>query len=182
MQWEKENVFAPLGMQQTAFEIEPSILPNLTRGYDVRDGQVDGEQSAREALAGRGFKVPNGAIYTTVDDLSRFLTLLLGHGPQTVVPPARLDSAFRGVLDASGMPKAEYGIGFSVGRRGTLNAYGHGGAVSGFGATLTFEREHGIGVIVLRNALGGRANPDRLATTVLSELVAQASTSNGRDR
>jgi D-alanyl-D-alanine carboxypeptidase len=169
MKWQKEQVFKPLGMEHTTFELEPSIMADVTRGYDVRDGHVSGEQPAREALSGRGFKVPNGAIYTTIDDLSRFLTLLMGHGPASVVPGARLDSAYRGVLDADGKPKVPYGIGFSVGTRGPLTVYGHGGAVAGFGAALTFERERSLGVIVLRNALGGQANPDRLAMTVLAE-------------
>jgi CubicO group peptidase (beta-lactamase class C family) len=172
--WQKDRVFAPLGMQHTAFEIERSIMTGLTRGYDIRNGNVSGEQSARDAVSGRGFKVPNGAIYTTVDDLSRFLTLLMGHGPESVLPVARLDSAYRGVLDANGKPTTGYGIGFSVGRRGPLTVYGHGGAVAGFGAALAFEREHSIGVIVLRNALGGQTNPDRLTANVLAELVARA--------
>ena len=175
VKWQKEKVFAPLGMAHTAFEIEPSIIPNLTIGYDVgSDGRANPDQSAREAMSGRGFKVPNGAIYTTVDDLGRFLALLMGNGPASVVPVARLDSAYRGVLNDNGKPKAEYGIGFSVGVRGPLTVYGHGGAVAGFGAALAFEREHSFGVIVLRNALGGQANPDRLAATVLTELVARA--------
>lgn len=172
--WQREKIVAPLGMAHTAFELEPSIMAGLTKGYDVRGGSWNGEQSAREALSGRGFKVPNGAIYTTVDDLSRFLTLLMGHGPESVLPAARLDSAYRGVLDANGKPTTAYGIGFSVGRRGPLTVYGHGGAVAGFSAALAFEREHSIGVIVLRNALGGETNPDRLTTNALAELVARA--------
>jgi CubicO group peptidase (beta-lactamase class C family) len=118
--------------------------------------------------------VPNGAIYTTIDDLSRFLTLLMGHGPEGVVPAARLDSAYRGVLDANAKPKVEYGIGFSVGTRGPLTVYGHGGAVAGYSAALAFDREHSFGVIVLRNALGGRTSPDRLVADVLTELAASS--------
>jgi CubicO group peptidase (beta-lactamase class C family) len=175
VKWQKENLFAPLDMQHTAFEIEPSILAAVTVGYDVGpNGRPSPDFSSREAITGRGFKVPNGAIYTTVDDLARFLSLLMGRGPTAVVPVPRLDSAYRGVLDASGKPKAEYGIGFSVGSRGPLTVYGHGGAVAGFSAALAFEREHTVGVIVLRNVLGGQANPDRLVTNVLTELVARA--------
>ena len=173
VKWQKEKIFAPLSMEHTAFELEPSIMAGRTQGYDVRDRNWNADQSAREALTGRGFKVPNGAIYTTVDDLGRFLSLLMGHGPGDVVPVARLDSAYRGVLDANGKPKAEYGIGFSVGMRGPLTLYGHGGAVAGFSAALVFERERSVGVVVLRNALGGQTNPDRLAASILAEIVAK---------
>src|SRR6185295_17850146 len=57
VQWQKDRVLAPLGMQHTAFEIERSIMPDLTRGYDVTiTGELNAEQSARESITGRGYK------------------------------------------------------------------------------------------------------------------------------
>ena len=172
VQWEKERVFVPLGMQHTAFEAEPLIAPDVTRGYDVSSsGNVDPAPAVREGITGRGYKVPNGAIFTTVDDLSRFLVLQLGGGPEEVIPRARLDSAYKGVLDQSGNPTAPYGIGFSVQRHGASTIYGHGGAVAGYSADIEFDREHQVGVIVLRNALGGRVNLGRLVANVLEQLA-----------
>jgi CubicO group peptidase (beta-lactamase class C family) len=171
VQWQKDRVLGPLGMQHTAFEIEPSIMTDLTLGYAVTDaGAFDAAQSALEGITGRGYKVPNGAIFTTVDDLSRFLVVQLGHGPPAVVPPARLDSAYKGVLDASGNPTVQYGIGFTVQRRGATTFYGHSGGVAGYSADMEFDRDHQIGVIVLRNAIGGRVSPSRLAVGVLELL------------
>ena len=172
VRWEKEHVFDPLGMRHTAFEIEPSIAADLTRGYDISNsGTADPAQSVREGIAGRGYKVPNGAIFTTIDDLSRFVVLELGRGPAEIVPRARLDSAYKGVLDASGNPTVPYGIGFTVARHGAFTFYGHGGAVAGYSADVEFDREHQVGVIVLRNAIGGRVNPARLAVGVLEQLL-----------
>jgi CubicO group peptidase (beta-lactamase class C family) len=172
IQWEKEHILEPLGMRHTAFEIEPAIAPDVARGYDISQaGVADPAQSVRESITGRGYKVPNGAIYTTVDDLSRFLVLQLGHGPPSVVPPARLDSAFKGVLDANGVPKVKYGIGFAVDRNGDHNFYGHDGGVAGFSALLYFDRDAQVGVIVLRNATGGRVNPIDLGARALKLLA-----------
>ena len=172
MQWETDHLFRALEMQHTAFEAVPAIARDVTIGYDIsREGTPDPAQSARERITGRGFKVPNGAIYTTVDDLSRFLVLQLGAAPEAVAPHARLDSVFNAVVSATGEPLANYGLGFMVGREGTLTFFGHGGAVSGYGAFMAFDRDRQVGVIVLRNALGGRVNPQRLALAALGQLA-----------
>jgi len=174
IQWQKQHVLEPLGMRHTAFEIEPAIAPDVTRGYDIGNtGTADPAQSVRESITGRGYKVPNGAIYTTVDDLSRFLLLQLGHGPASVVAPARLDSAFNAVLGPDGKPTAQYGVGFGVERKGDRNFYGHNGGVAGFSALLEFDRDAQVGVIVLRNATGGRVKALDLGVRAL-QLLADA--------
>ena len=172
VQWQREHVLDPLGMRHTVFELDRAITADLTRGYAIsQDGDFTSTQSDREALSGRGYKVPNGALYTTVDDLSRFVSLQLGHGPKEVVSPARLDSAYNGALLGGADPKREYGIGFSIEPHGTSTWFGHGGAVAGFSATVTFDRDHQVGVIVLRNALGGRVRPPALASFALQRVV-----------
>jgi len=174
VQWQKQHILEPLGMRHTAFEIEPAIAPDVTRGYDIdNNGRADPAQSIRESMTGRGYKVPNGALYTTVDDLSRFLVLELGHGPASVVAPARLDSAFNAVLGPDRKPTTPYGIGFGVERKGDHNFYGHNGGVAGFTALLEFDRDRQVGVIVLRSATGGRGNGPELGVRVL-QLLADA--------
>jgi D-alanyl-D-alanine carboxypeptidase len=181
VQWETDHLFRPLDMQHTAFEVVPTIAPDVTIGYDIsREGTPDPAQSARERITGRGFKVPNGAIYATVDDLSRFLVLQLGAAPEAVAPHARLDSVFNAVVSATEAPLANYGLGFMVGREGTLTFFGHGGAVSGYGAFMAFDRDRQVGVIVLRNALGGSVNPQRLALAALGQLASPRATPPSR--
>ena len=172
MQWQTTRVLEPLRMRHTAFEIDGSITGNLTRGYDIsQNGDFASTQSDREALSGRGYKVPNGALYTTIDDLSRFVALQMGHGPAQVMSAARLDSAYTGKLPGSMAPGGEYGIGFSAERRGSYTWFGHGGAVAGYGAMVLFDREQDVGVIVLRNALGGKVRGSALAAAVLQRVV-----------
>jgi len=172
VRWEKERILGPLDMRHTAFEIEPTIASDVTRGYEISDGgKVDGSQAVREGITGRGYKVPNGALFTTIDDLSRFLVLQMGFGPAQVIARSRLDSVYAGIPAATGALMGGYGIGYSVERRGPYTWFGHNGAVAGYAASLLFDREHQIGVIVLRNALGGAVRPGKTAQDVLQYLV-----------
>jgi CubicO group peptidase (beta-lactamase class C family) len=171
-EWERTKVLAPLGMNRTRFEIDSSIAADVAAGYEVgRDGSVDGDAAAQEGRDGRGYKVPNGAIFTTVDDLSRFVEFELGHGPASVLSPARLDSAFNGFVATSADLSVGYGLGFMAERHDTFTWVGHGGSVAGYLAAMYFDRASQRGVVVFRNVDGGKENPDRLAVGILERLV-----------
>ena len=170
--WERTRVLEPLGMKRTRFEIDASIAADVAHGYvATRDGSLDGDAPANEARDGRGYKVPNGAIFTTVDDLSRFVAFELGHGPASVLPPARLDTAFGGFVASAADLGSGYGLGFMAMRRGTFTYLGHNGGVAGYGASMYFDRRAQVGVVLFHNVTGGRENPDRLAVDILSRLV-----------
>jgi CubicO group peptidase (beta-lactamase class C family) len=170
--WERAHVLEPLGMTRTRFEIDPSIAGDVATGYSVeRNGSIDSSTAAKEGREGRGYKVPNGAMFTTVDDLSRFVAFELGHGPATVLPAERLDSAFGGVVASSADLTAGYGLGFMAMRRQAFAYTGHSGAVAGYLASMYFSRPAQVGVVVFRNVTGGKENPDRLAVDILARLV-----------
>ena len=53
-------------MTHSAFQPTPAIRQHLSKGYEIsRDGKVDFATPEREH-DGRGYKVPNGAMYTSV--------------------------------------------------------------------------------------------------------------------
>lgn len=173
VRWETEHVLDPLGMRHTVFEIDPRITQDLTRGYDISpDGAFDYRQSAREAIGGRGYKVPNGALFTTVDDLSRFLVLQLGYGPEQVASRTRLDSIYRAFVKPDGTPVAPYGLGFTIEPHGRSIWFGHSGGVAGYTSVMLFDRERQVGVIVLRNATGGKVRIGDLAAKAMQSLTA----------
>ena len=128
---------------------------------------------AREARDGRGYKVPNGAIFSTVDDLARFVAFELGRGPERVVPTAMLDDAFGGLVATDHFLELGYGLGFMAKRRDGYPYLGHDGSIPGYRASMYFDRGMKLGVIVLRNVGGGRQNADRLAVDILSLLAAR---------
>ncbi len=168
----REDIFQPLGIEHTDFEPNPSIQDSIAVGYQIRrDGRIDDETPAREHL-GRGYKVPNGAMYTTVGDLARFVAFELGHGPESVLKKKALMENFTRVNSSDGRLASGYGIGFRVNRFDDLLVYGHGGSVAGYRASAIFDPVSSTGIIVLRN-VGGRFNVGQLASRALV-VVAQA--------
>jgi len=61
------------------------MIPNLAKGYVLHDGLADPRQPAEELRKGRGYKVPNGAMFTTVRDMARFVSFEMGYGPEIVL-------------------------------------------------------------------------------------------------
>jgi CubicO group peptidase (beta-lactamase class C family) len=174
VEWERSHVFKPLGMDRTRFELDPTIEADLAVGYEVRgDGTLDDQTAAREARDGRGYKVPNGAIFTTVDDLARFVSFELGRGPESVVPRAMLDEAFGGLVATDRFLGTGYGLGFMAMSRDGSSYVGHGGSVAGYRAAMYFDRPRKLGVVVFRNVGGGKQDANRLALDILSVLVAK---------
>lgn len=153
-----KHIFEPLGMTHTALELTPEMMPHVSSGYQADEGNVDVDTAQRENEAGRGYKVPNGAIYTTVGDLARFSSLLMGKGPDSVLKAASLERNLTQLaVQADFRLSNGYLLGGMVIRRETYIAFGHAGAVAGYQAGLYMNREATVGVIVLANALGGDA-------------------------
>jgi CubicO group peptidase (beta-lactamase class C family) len=157
-------------MVHSALERNDRMLPRLSKGYQLMGpgGAVDAETAQSEHETGRGYKVPNGAIYTTVGDLARFASFLMGQGPDSVLPAASLDRFQKQLAVPANIDLTSgYGIGFQVDRRDNYIAFGHGGAVAGYASMLLMNRQKGIGVIVLSS---GAADPTSLAQRSLDIL------------
>lgn len=169
--WQEQRILGPLGMRRTHFDIRGDLARDLAVGYVVTEGRADSIIPMRDVRQGRGYRVPNGGLFTTVDDLGRFMAFELGHGPESVLSHARLDSAYAGVVATSADEEFGYGIGFMLRRRGDFPWLGHSGGVPGYQAVLYFDRDHQLGVILLRSATGGRASINRLGPDLLKMLI-----------
>jgi CubicO group peptidase (beta-lactamase class C family) len=169
----EQKILTPLGMSRTAFQPTGWIRANVARGYTMREGKPDWK-SAEGELDGRGYRVPNGALLSTVGDLAKFVSFELGEGPWIIKKDTQ-EGNFSRVYSSTGTLASGYGIGFQVTRRGTLVALGHGGSTAGFLSSALVDRVSKTGVIVLRNADGGRdrLNPGSVALRAL-EIVAAA--------
>ena len=68
-------------------------------------------------------------------------------------------------------PSAGYGLGFSVrvDEKGRILA-GHGGSVAGYTATIQFDPDARIGVVLLRNYNRGATNLGRMAGAMVRVL------------
>ena len=145
------------------------MAAHLSKGYVVRgNGSVDAETAQHEHETGRGYKVPNGAIYTSVGDLARFASFLMGQGPETVLKLAALERfQLQTIVPANLALTSGYGIGFQTERRDGYTVFGHSGGVAGYTSELLMNRKSGVGVIVLSN---GAVNPSLLAHQALDLL------------
>jgi CubicO group peptidase (beta-lactamase class C family) len=165
-----KRIFRPLGMTHSALESNADIVPHLAKGYVVMgpNGGVDSQAAQRETETGRGYKVPNGAIFTTIGDLAHFASFLMGQGPESVLKLATLENfQMQSIVPANLELTEGYGVGFQVMRRANYVEFGHGGAVAGYTASLLMNRKTGVGVIALSN---GAVNPDSVAQRALDIL------------
>ena len=170
MDFVEEDVFKPLGMTSSTFVIGPELAPRLAAGYVNRgDGNPDPEQPAREH-AGRGYKVPNGGVYSTVLDLARFMGALQGRAS-----PAILSEESVAEMSRVHTPEdADNGYGLGVMIRTAddgARLVGHSGSVAGYNAYMLFEPESGLGVVLLRNYNQGEASLGASGQELLVELL-----------
>jgi CubicO group peptidase (beta-lactamase class C family) len=169
----QQHIFSALGMADTAFEPNSRIRAKIARGYLIdKNNKLDWETADHEHQ-GRGYKVPNGAIYTTVGDLAKFVIFELGGGPASVLKPENLAHNFDRIITADNDFAGGYGIGFTVLRKNNLVLFGHNGGVAGYGANAFFERASKTGVITLRNAVGegDRLHAGRMMFDIFEKLV-----------
>ncbi len=169
MQLISATLFSPLGMHSSGFVVTPAMAERLATGYvRRRDGTLDTETPYREHV-GRGYKVPNGGIYSTVGDLGRFIAGLTGAASSPILGPEG-----RGLVRVPQTPVdgPKYSFGFTITEKeGEPDLVGHGGSVAGYNAYMVFEPASGIGVVLLRNYGNGATNLGAVARDLLWTLV-----------
>lgn len=162
------SVLRPLGMTSSGFVVTPELSEDLAVGYqNGAAGRVDRETPALEHV-GRGYKVPNGGIYSTVGDLARFMAGISGKASAQV-----LGTDARLLLGVDQTPTHDgYSLGFRVwdGPKGS-RLIGHSGSVAGYTAFLAFEPESGVGVVLLRNYNQGTTDLGAAALALLQEML-----------
>jgi CubicO group peptidase (beta-lactamase class C family) len=156
-----DNILVPLHMTHTVFEPTPDTLKHLAKGYSMKIGKPDPSRAAIDLKNGRGYKVPNGALFTTVADLARFLSFQMGDAPdETVLTKATLKDLYSNVYSAPSTLNQGYGLGFEALRSGDFVAIGHQGGVAGFVANVFFDPKTHLGFVELHNATNPGYNDD----------------------
>ena len=162
-------IFRPLGMESTTFILDsPDLLTRMSVGYsrDRTTGGISAAQATREHF-GRGYKVPNGGVYSTVHDLAALGAALMGVGDVQI-----LNEQSRSEMSKPQTPATGYGLGlflYDIDEGPLL--VGHGGSVSGYNAYLAFDSQTKLGVSMLRTTSYNPPVADllrTLATTVPS--------------
>lgn len=158
----KHAVLDPLGMKSSAFEPLDEFGDQLATGlmwsYDGREFAAPTFQLGM---------APAGSLYTSVNDLGRFIVAMLHRGGG-IIEPETLDAMFTPQFEGS-----TFGIGFSIDDFEGHKRYGHGGAVYGFVTSLYFMPEPGIGVVVVNNCDVASAVNSRIADFALRLMLAK---------
>jgi CubicO group peptidase (beta-lactamase class C family) len=138
----EEQIFKPLAMTSSTFIVNTRLSVGYSRNRET--GEVSAERATREHF-GRGYKVPNGGIYSTVGDLAKFAAAMMGESSVQI-----LSQESRAEISTAQTPAEGYGLGFFVREQDGVTIVGHGGSVAGYNADLQFDLDSKIGVAVLR--------------------------------
>jgi D-alanyl-D-alanine dipeptidase len=162
-------VLDPAGMRNSAFAETATLVPHLATG-------------TMWTYEGRRFpaptfpfgEVPAVSLYSTVNDLGRFLSVLFanGRGPGgELLRPASLAEMWRPQYDTAG-EGVRFGLTFAMSQFDGHRRFGHGGSVYGFGAELTGLPDDKLGVVVVTTLDGTSAVANRIAEFALHAMLA----------
>ena len=170
------RLFAPLGMLHSGYRVQPG--GTVAHGYvQSKTGAWDDTLPTAEE-AGRGYRVPNGGVYSTVTDLAKLVGGLSATGPVEVLRPDSL-AVMRADVASTAGPSAgtgasSYGLGLFTteagGGAGTCITY-HGGATPGFTANMAFDAQTGWGCVILRNYAGGETSLGNVCIGAVRSLL-----------
>ncbi len=145
-QYLKEAVLKPLGLQSSAFELEPELKKNLARAYMwTYDGRVFEAPTFQLGMA------PAGSMYSTVTDLGRFLKVLFndGRGPNgSVLKPETIHQMWEPQFKTGQGPR-NFGIGFVLNTYQGHRIVGHAGAIYGFATELDALPDDKLGAVAI---------------------------------
>ena len=169
-EYQRDHLLEPIGMTSSAFVADETIGQRLATSYmHVADGRGGFRriESPRFELG----TLPAGNLYTSAEDLARFLGFLFARGAvdgKRIVRPETLDTMFTPQLvdDESG-----YGLGFHVTRFRDRKRVSHMGAVYGFTSSVGAIPELKVGAVVLANEDIATGPVRKLADAALGWMV-----------
>ena len=160
----KASVLDPLGMSSSGFELSPAMKSRLA---DARMWTVDGR-----TFPAPTFKLgiaPAGNLYSTADDLSRFVMALF-EGSK-VVKPETLAAMFV-IQYARPEEKRGFGLGFHVDEFRGRRRVGHAGAVYGFATEVSALPAERLGVVVIATKDCANGLTRQIGDVALDALIA----------
>lgn len=163
----EEKIFTPLKMNNSFFEIPENKIQFLAKGIaGGPTAELNFDFPKREHL-GRGYRVPNGGIYSTASDMAKFLKTCMGFSPLLTKESIQL---LQTTQTPSKRLRSNYSFGFDLYSAQGINTVGHRGSTPGYSAHFEFEKDSEFGVILLRNYNFGNTNLDLRANALLRKL------------
>lgn len=168
----RDTVLQPLGMTNSAFTPTPEVLAKLAHAYIwTYDGRLFDAPTFQLGMA------PAGCMYSSVLDLSKFISMLFADGRGSkgaVLKPESLQIMWQPQF-AEARQKEGFGIGFMLSNFDGHQLVGHGGAIYGFATELEALPGDKLGVSVITTMDSANATMTRIANTALRLMLAAKS-------
>lgn len=135
----QENIFTPLGMKQTGYDVSARIIKNRAAGYARRGGEI-----VNASYMDMTIPYAAGALASTTGDLLLWDQALY---TEKLVSRKTLDEIFTPF-------KSGYGYGWNIGKQFEHREISHGGGIYGFATVISRFPDDKVTVIVLSNVEG----------------------------
>lgn len=163
----QEYILEPLEMTNTYFEIPDNKKQYLAKGMAGGPTAELNEKLPLEEHNGRGYRVPNGGLYSTPNDMTTFMKACMGFSEilsdenlkriqTTQTPTKRL--------------RSNYSFGFDLYEDQGIVTIGHGGSTPGYSAHFEFEKNSMYGIVIMRNYNFGNTNLDLRTNALLRKI------------
>ena len=152
-----ERLFKPIGMQRTTLRPTMAMTWPLAQGHDVSGRD---KPTVVRPFADNAGTRPAGQIFSSVNDLSRFVIAFMNGGQiegKQVLSPSLIKQLSS---PHSGVPGLEnkYGYGLGISKNRGVRIVEHNGARSGFGSLIRMAPDYRFAVIILVNRSDGGLN------------------------
>ncbi|HEY6332995.1 MAG TPA: serine hydrolase domain-containing protein [Blastocatellia bacterium] len=160
-QWTADNIFKPLGMNNTHFHDDHEmIVKNRAYSYSAEPGGGFKLSALNYANVGAT------SLFTTVEDLAKWIT---NFEDMKVGGPAVINQMTEQAVLNNGK-KIDYAFGLSVGKYRGLKTVSHGGGDAGYRSFVLHFPDQKLGIAVLSNLAS--VNPGQLANQVADIYLA----------
>jgi CubicO group peptidase (beta-lactamase class C family) len=139
----KENIFEPAGMEETQADNFFAIVPHRSRWYHKdKSGVV---QNA--GVLDSSYKIPGGGLISSADDMARFEIAIMAN---KLLRPATREAMWTPQKPADGSQNG-YALGWGTQRKYGLALAEHTGGQQGTSTSMILVAERHAGVVVLAN-------------------------------
>lgn len=154
-----ENIFKPLGMNDSGFDTSSAILKNRASGYSLENDVL-----VNSDYIDMSFPAGAGALYSTVEDLYRWDRALYSN---KLLSKKSIDTIFFAYKNVTADKKQDfpgYGYGWITRKSKGRSIVEHSGAIEGFSNDIRRYLEEKLCVIVLGNI--ARTKAERISQTL----------------
>jgi CubicO group peptidase (beta-lactamase class C family)/D-alanyl-D-alanine dipeptidase len=166
----KASVLDPMGLHNSSFEPDPAIVGNLARAEMWTYDGLTFEAPTFQLGTG-----PAGGLYSTVNDLGQFISVLLAQGRTAsggaLLKPATLEQMWS--PQSSGSGSRVFGLGFLMQSLDGHRMVGHGGAIYGFATSVDVLPDDKLGIVVFATKDVSNPVTDRIAEQALRLVLAR---------